>query len=329
MTNYHIEYYLTYLPRRLSGLLSCLLLISIVQLPANAQSAENIYDDLPSEIAQQLQTHNKTFIQSAFQGKLTSKDAYFSEDVKILPEFQKSALGQDNAIAYFKAFSDTFAVSNHTRTRDEILTIGPKLFVRGSFTFDLSPHETDISNTVSGDYFEIWNVAAPDQITLEIISWNFQDHYPELNPYMGFKDYPSAIMAHTPRVNFSHPQAFELAGLNLLQSNVILRGDGETWKLFSEDEAILVPHFKTPRIGRDAIDEFLGDHIKELPIFDALTNQTHYIQAHDDYVITIMSHVATWRTGDASGISTGKGILLWKRQDSGELRIYRQLAAYD
>jgi hypothetical protein len=74
---------------------------------------------------------------------------------------------------------------------------------------------------------------------------------------------------------------------------------------------------------------FLAAHAKELPVFETLDIRTDRIDDLGRYVIEYASHIAGFRVGDQSGVTTGKNTVISRREPGGALRGFRGMATYD
>ena len=99
--------------------------------------------------------------------------------------------------------------------------------------------------------------------------------------------------------------------------------------MFNADDGILLANHGPVVSGRTALDEYLEKHAKTLPLFEKLDLRTHKIDDLGEYVIEFAGGVATWRVNEYSGVSLGKGILVWRRVNGGALQKWRSISMYD
>jgi hypothetical protein len=91
----------------------------------------------------------------------------------------------------------------------------------------------------------------------------------------------------------------------------------------------VLPNHHGPVIGRKALDEYVVEHAKVLPVFEKLDLRTDKIDDLGRYVIEYSSAVVNWRSGESSGVNLGKNIRVWRRSENGALQIWRAIAMYD
>lgn len=140
---------------------------------------------------------------------------------------------------------------------------------------------------------------------------------------------PSVYLALQPRVPVAAGISLELAALQKLQESAIVQHDGKTWALFYADDGILLANHGGVVSGRDALVHYTVEHANAFPVFEKLDLRTHRIDDLGEYVIEYASGIANWRVGDSSGVSLGKNILVWRREGSGSLKIWRAISMYD
>jgi hypothetical protein len=81
--------------------------------------------------------------------------------------------------------------------------------------------------------------------------------------------------------------------------------------------------------GRKALDDYIVEHAKALPVFEKLDLRTDRIDDLGEYVVEYATGVAIWRMNEYSGVSLGKNIRVWRRAESGALQVWRAISMYD
>jgi ketosteroid isomerase-like protein len=165
-------------------------------------------------------------------------------------------------------------------------------------------------------------------LTLHTAAWN-HDELPKIVEQLRFAEVPSVHMGLQARVPVAAGISLQLGALQKLQESAIAQRDGKTWALFYADDAISLSNHGTVVSGRKALDEYFEKHAKALPVFEKLDLRTHQIDDLGDYVVEYSSGVVTWRMNEWSGVSLGKGILIWRRTDGGPPQIWRAISMYD
>lgn len=255
--------------------------------------------------------------------------SYYAEDIRLMPEFQKTILGKNNALYYYKVFSARFEVKSYTRTETEIFDLGAQIVEFGKFSMNLVLKSTGIAYDIHGKYQNIWKKSVNHELMLITEAWNY-NHSVAIEEYFRFAEVTSvdiALQAHTP-INSSI--SFELAAFNRLQEVTIMQHDASIWQKFYTDDGMFLYSRHPVYQGRKAIDDFLMKHVNEdMPIFEKLDIRNDRIDVLGDYVVEYASHIANWRSGDYSGVNTGKDIRIWRREPDCSLKIFRAMAMYD
>jgi len=251
---------------------------------------------------------------------------YYSDSIRIMPEFQKTILSHENAEKYYNAFFNRFKIKSYTRNVGEILDLDSRFMEIG--TFDMSMSDSTETYKLKGKYANIWKKDSTGNLKLFTEAWNY-DHNVEFEQKLKFNNVPSIRMALEAHISITDNISFELAGLNALMEKIISQKDGNLWTKFYDDNGKSLHSFKPMIIGREKLDKYYLEHAKELPVFEKLDIRTDKIEELSGYVLEYATAIANWRVNEYSGVSTSKNIRLWKRQPNGSLKIYRLIAMYD
>ncbi|MEJ7644852.1 MAG: hypothetical protein WKF87_09670 [Chryseolinea sp.] len=73
-----------------------------------------------------------------------------------MPEFQKTIVGKDNALTYYKAFLERFDILKYEIDKIELLDIGSQLEELGMFTISLKLKSTGKEYELKGKYQNFW-----------------------------------------------------------------------------------------------------------------------------------------------------------------------------
>lgn len=253
-------------------------------------------------------------------------DGFYSDSVRLMPEFQPTVLSKQHAAAYFQAFFNRFEVQSYQRAVYEVLDLGSRLIELGTFRITFA--DTARSYELQGKYFNIWLSRPGEKPKLFTEAWNY-DHSVDFAEQLRFTSVPTVKMALEPHLPIQDNISFELAGLNALMERIISEKDGRLWPMFYADDGITFHSFSPMVVERKALDHYFEAHAQEMPVFEKLDVRTDRIDELDGYVIEYATAIANWRRDLYSGISTSKNIRLWKRQANGSLKIYRMIAMYD
>jgi ketosteroid isomerase-like protein len=250
---------------------------------------------------------------------------YYADDIRLMTVFQKTVIGKDNVLRYYQALSDRFDIILYDRKEIEILDLGKRVVEHGTFTMKM---KSKITDTLHGKYQSIWERSDRGELSLITESWNYE-HQLKQGEQLRFDEVPVVDVAVRPRAPVNNNVSFELAALNKLMEVTIIQHDSKIWAQFYSDEAILFANHHSFLDGRKAIDDYLEAHVNEIPVFEKLDIRNDRIDNLGDYVIEYASHIAIVKSGDWSGVGTGKDLRIWRRENDGSLKIFRHIGMYD
>jgi ketosteroid isomerase-like protein len=253
---------------------------------------------------------------------------YYAQNVRLMPEFQKTVMGKANAVAYHTAFLARFTVQKCSRTEIEILNLGTRVVELGTFITTATLKSTGKAYELQGKYQTFWEQQPPGGLVLLTEAWNYSQPV-DIADQLRFAQVPAVYTALEPHVPITTSISFELAALNRLLETTITQHDAVVWSQFYTDDTKLVYSNNPIYEGRKAVDDFLEKHVKQIPIFEKLDIRNDRIDDLGTYVIEYASHIASFRAGTFGGVNTGKNVTIWRREKNGSLKIFRGMAMYD
>lgn len=268
------------------------------------------------------------YVKSMSDGNPEIVAAYYADEVRLMPEYQKTVIGKSHALSYHKAFAARFGVRKYGRTKVEILDLGARVVELGLFTMEVTIRSSGRVHELKGKYQNIWGKSGRGELSLITEAWNYSHHTP-LAEQLRFEEVPAVHVALRAHVPVTNGISFELAALNKLMEVTIAQHDHKVWAQFYADDGMFIYSHHPLYRGRKALDDFLAKHVGELPIFEKLDVRNDRIDELANHVIEYASHIAVVRAGDFSGVSTGKDIRIWRREPGGALKIFRAMAMYD
>ncbi|WP_454831335.1 DUF4440 domain-containing protein [Pseudoxanthomonas wuyuanensis] len=305
-------------PSLLSGFLSLLVLS-----PALA-SDEAILPDRRV----QLNEYRSAHVQAVLQEDIESVVSPYIENVRLIPPYHGTVFGRANVRSYYSAFFERFDVLEYRRDELKTFSQGPRLIVIGRYALSLATVGHAQVHEITGSYMDIWENVPDKPLGLMTHVWN-TDTYPAVADELRFSSVPSVQTAFEAHVPVSGSLSFELAALNRLHEVAILQHDDKVWSQFFAEDAVLLANQHGLLQGRPAIDAYLADHVKEMPVFEKLDIRNDEIDDAGRYVIEYASHIAIWRNGESSGVNTGKNIRVWRREPGGALKMVCGIGTYD
>lgn len=255
-------------------------------------------------------------------------ETYWANDLRIMPEYQKTIMGKANAFKYQKAFANRFEVLDYQRKKLEVLNLGLMIVEFGTFTMQLKLKENGQAYTLLGNYGNFWKLQSTGDLLLVTETWNYSERV-ECAPQLVFDEVPivhTATKAHLP---VKEPISFEIKAFNSFTEEIIAQHDADLWGQLYGNDCKLIYSNHPIYSGKEEINTFLAAHVKELPTFEKLDIRTDQIENLGDYIVEYSSHIAIIKDGDWSGVGTGKNIVIWKRQSDCSLKVFRNMAMYD
>jgi ketosteroid isomerase-like protein len=253
---------------------------------------------------------------------------YFAENIRLMPEFQKTVMGKNNALAYYGIFLARFDVQKYDIDRIELIDIGSQVVELGMFSMSLKLKSTGKEYELKGKYQNFWEKLENSKFSLITAAWNYS-HQVEIAEQLKFDLVPAVDIAFKPHVAINDNISFELAALNRLSELTITQHDAGIWAQFYTDDTKLVYSNHPIYEGKKAVSEFLKTHVTHLPVFEKLDIRNDRIDNLGEYVVEYASHIAIIRSGEWSGVNTGKNVTIWRREKDCSLKIFRGMAMYD
>jgi ketosteroid isomerase-like protein len=253
---------------------------------------------------------------------------YYADDVRLMPEFQRTIQGKDNSLAYHQAFGARFDVAQYEKREIETLDLGSRVVEWGTFTTKIILKSTGQAHTLQGKYQHLWQKQANDRLVLVTEAWNY-NHQVAVAEQLRFAEVPAVQVAYQAHVPVNSNISFELAALNRLMEDAFTQHDPTIAAQFFADDGAFFYSFNPIYRGRQALDAFFVQHMRQMPVFEKLNCRTDRIDDLGTYVIEYASHIAIIKDGDYSGVGTGKNLRIWRREKGGSLKLFRQMAMYD
>ena len=289
---------------------------------------------IASEQASSQQAFNERFTEGMLTGDSSVFLGSFSQEVKVMPEYDKSFLGKNNAKIYYDALFDQIQISRYERSQMEVLDIGQRRIEIGTFQMTIehgtkgkSAAEGPVS--IPGTYFEVWDTSSKNDHKLLSQAWNYDEKVERENTLLRTSIAGGVRYAHEPIVPIKTAISYELAAKRALSVRLMQQRNTDAMAFGMADDAMYSTHETPPLIGKQAIKDYWRIYAEGWPSFDYLDTNNHQLYVHKDYVLTHNSYNMRWSTRDYSGISTGKGIALFKRNANGILQGYRTIAMHD
>lgn len=252
---------------------------------------------------------------------------HYDESAELVLQANPTITGVTNAKFYFEALFREFEVEAYERTVSDILDMGPKKAETGNYSLRIKNPE-GVVRTLTGSYLTIWKAPDNNVPKLELDFWNF-DHHIDFSNELQFKSVPSTITAFEAHLPITSPASMELAAYGALINETVLVRDGAVLSQFYTHDGVILRNSNPPIIGIENIEKYWLKHAREIASFEGLQQRTVKLEELGKYIIEHSAHIAIWRSGEHSGVNTGKHIRIWVRQPDGRIKTRILASAYD
>ena len=289
-----------------------------------AQSAKAISRRIATHLAQFHADYSVALVQERPEMIVS----YYSDSIRLMPEFQKTVVRKGNARLYHQAFLARYDVQEYGKEATEVLDMDSQLAEIGQFFMKVAMKSTGHEYKLNGKYINIWNKSPKGELSLLTEAWNY-DHSLAIEKQLKFKKVPPARLSSEIRVPGSKPVYFELAALSSFMEAIVSQHNAHQWSQFYADDASFLYSRHPMYHGREALDGFFEEHVRELPAFEQLKIYHDRIDDLGQYVIVYSNHVADVNGDGFSGTFTGKDLAIWRREPNCSLKIFHHIAMYD
>jgi ketosteroid isomerase-like protein len=282
-----------------------------------------------SQVASYLKKFRSDYSKGMQENKPELFQVHYSDTVRLMPPFQKTILGKEHAVSYYKAILNRFTIQTFIRKEIEILDLGTQVLETGTLSLQLTSKSTGTQQVLFGKYMNLWAELKNGNLSLITEAWNYDQYYGDIHGDLKVDEVPSVHVAFQPNVLINNSISFELAALNRLLDATVTQHDGNTWSQFYCDDGMLMPSNHPICQGKKSIDEYIKAHVNEFPVFEELDIRNDRIDNLGTFVIEYASHIASWRNGNSSGVGLGKNIRIWRREADHSLKLFRAIGMYD
>lgn len=283
---------------------------------------------LPAKQSFSKQSFSNNYIDGMVRGDAAHFSSAFADNIKIMPEYDKTYIGGQNAARYFAAIFKQYDIHALERSTVEVLTIGKRSVEIGTFQLRFTPKGKKQTISLPGTYLETWDTSSAEA-KLVTMAWNYDSHQDGMHNIFRAETPAGVHYAFEPTAPIDSPISYEVAANHNFVTTLMLRKHPEILAIRFADDGWFAPHGLPLQKGKAAMTKHLIDYAKNWPAFDYVDVNAHEIYAHGDYTIEHISYNLRWRKLDASGIAIGKSIRIAKRNAEGILQMYRSIPMHD
>lgn len=144
------------------------------------------------------------YARSLMEKKPEVMQVYFSENIKLMPEFERTIHGKRNAMTYYRVFSSYFEIKDYKRTENDILDMDSLVFELGVFSMNLTVKNSGEHLDVKGKYINVWKKSQKEGLLLLTDAWNYNPGS-EANEKLRFVDWQKRQIHYDYLVAFKKP----------------------------------------------------------------------------------------------------------------------------
>jgi len=268
-------------------------------------------------------------IRTAVEKDVGKRMQYYVPNAISMPEYQPTLEGVDAISQYYGAIFSRQNVQRFERRIGEVLELEGTIVEIGSFRLEYTDAQGGEALPQEGKYWNVWARQANGGLKIKAETWGY---------FQPIKD-PAALTVEIPP-GAARPSRrkldeqgenlrFELHALNALMKEAVLNHDTELRLGFFTRDAVFMPHADANKSGIDEIRKYLIEYNTRSVVLEAARIETFEFERVGDHAIEYPRFNVKWRVPELSGVASGKGIRLWKRQHGGALKIFREIATHD
>jgi ketosteroid isomerase-like protein len=247
--------------------------------------------------------------------------ALFAADSLIMPEHQQRLFGPAQGLEYYRALYSRMRVNGYAGETADILPLAGGALEWGTFELAYAPVTAGEGQRVGGKYMHLWRRQDDGTLKLKAQVWGFTRPLGEA---------ASLWLVDAPRTPVYLPAGDPALGAELDALNEATVEAVRTYSTSRIDEyapdAVYLPYADRPYVGIDAIRAHLVPYIEagRGATFDSVRVWNDGYETIGGYVVEYSNFEVSWRAGDASGVTSGGGLRLLRREADCSLSLLRQ-----
>lgn len=281
-----------------------------------------------ADVAAEIQRRNAELSATWLSGDIDRRMAHYAPDSISNPDYQPRLYGPRSIARYYQVLASRLRVSAYARRTTEITPLSDESALElGRFEIAYAPAGSGPSRNHQGRYANLWRRQSDGTLKLKAEVWGYLQRIDDPAAYsLGEREAAGrAAPPGDPKVEA------ELAWLNRLDAEAVRTYDAAAKIARYADDAIYMPYADTPKVGIDEIKAHLVRYTEQgLGVtFESVRVWNEGFEVLDGYVIEYPKFEVRWRNGADSGVVSGGGLRLWRRQVDGSLTMLRQIATHD
>jgi ketosteroid isomerase-like protein len=255
------------------------------------------------------------------RGDVTARLTHYAPDSISMVDHQRRLYGPAQARLYYAMLADRQKIARFAQEPLELLPIEADVLERGNFEIHFVEGQPR-----KGRYLHLWRRQADGSYRLKAEVWGYATATEDPAVYRLGQTLPGgrAAPAGDPALGA------ELDRLHAIEARAVQTHDPARIDTFVSD-AVFVPYAQEAKVGIGEIRPFLTEYIARGSgaTFDSVRTWNEGYETRGGYVIEYPNFEVAWRAGADSGVVTGGGLRIWRREPDCSLRTWRQMGTHD
>jgi ketosteroid isomerase-like protein len=296
--------------------------------PAAAQSQSctvPVQQPVPAWQADEIARLNTDMASARTAGDVSRLLTHFAPDSVIMPEHQQRLFGTEQGEAYYRSLFSRLDITRYAAETQDILAVPEGALEWGTLALDYAPMAGGAAHTAEGKYMHLWRRQPNGTLKLKAEIWGFLAPLGEAASHW-LVDAPAAA---PPATGGDPALRAELEALNAAASEAVASHSTSRIDEYAQD-AVYLPFADRPQVGLAAIRAHLVPYIEagRGATFDRVRIWNDGFEESGGYVVEYSNFEVQWRAGEASGVTSGNGLRLLRREEDCSLKLLRQAGTH-
>lgn len=283
---------------------------------------------VPVAWAAEIQRRNADLSAAWLSGDVDRRMVHYAADSISNPDYQPRLYGPGSIARYYRVLASRQRVSAYARRTTEIVPLDDESGLElGGFDLTYALLADGASHSLQGRYANLWRRQPDGALKLKAEVWGYFERIENPASHsLGERETTGrAAPPGDPEVEA------ELGRLNALDAEAVKSHDAAAKIARYADDAVFMPYADTPKVGINDIRTHLVRYTEQGRgvVFESVKVWNEGFEVLDGYVVEYPKFEVRWRNGADSGIVSGGGLRLWRRQADGSLKMFRQIATHD
>lgn len=278
-----------------------------------------------SALAEEIARQNAEMAAAWSAGDAERLIAHFAPDSLIMPEHQQRLFGPDQGGEYYRALFSRLDMTRYSAATADILALPKGALEWGTFELEYVPVAGGTELTTGGKFMHLWQRQQDGTLKLKAEVWGFLAPLGEAASHW-LIDAPAAV---SPVGRGNPALRAELDARNAASSEAVRAHSTSRIDEYAKD-AVYLPYADRPQIGLAAIRAHLVPYIEagRGASFDSVRQWNDGFEEFGAFVVEYPNFEVRWRAGEASGVTSGAGLRLWRREADCSLKLLRQAGTH-